>query len=77
MQSQLSQNSPNLKPLCPTRWTVRTGAINSVLLTNYEVLCDALCKINEEGRDEYAMKAGGILHAMENFCTFLDSTSPI
>ena len=31
MQSQLSQRSPSLKPLCPTRWTVRTGAINSVL----------------------------------------------
>ena len=69
MQSQLSHSSPSLKPLCPTRWTVRTGAINSVL-TNYQVLCDALCKIHEEGRDEYAMKAGGILHAMEKFCTF-------
>ena len=55
-----------MKPLCPT---VHTGAINSVL-ANYEVLCDALCKINKEGRDEYAMKAGGILNAMEKFCTF-------
>lgn len=71
MQSQLSHSSPSpsLKPLCPTRWTVRTGAINAVL-ANYEVLCDALCKIHAEGRDEYAMKAGGILHAMEKFCTF-------
>ena len=37
MQSQLSYNSPSLKPLCPTRltvrWTVRTAAINSVLTT--------------------------------------------
>ena len=66
MQSQLSQNSPSLQPLCPTRWA---GVINSVL-TNYEVLCDALCKLNEEGRNEYAMMAGGILNAMEKFCTF-------
>lgn len=29
MQSQLSYNSPSLKPLCHTRWTVRTAAINS------------------------------------------------
>ena len=65
MQSQLSHSFPSLKPLC---WTVRTGAINSVLI-NYQVVCDALCKISEEGRDEYAMKAGGILHAMEKFCT--------
>lgn len=71
MQSQLSHNSlsPSLKPLSPTCWTVRIGAINAVL-ANYEVLCDALCKIHEESYDEYAMKAGGILHAMEKFCTF-------
>ena len=69
MQSQLSYNSPSLKPLCPTRWTVGTAAINSVP-TNYEVLCDTLCQIKREGRDEYAMKAGGILHAMERFCTY-------
>ena len=68
-QSQLSHSSPSLKPLCPTRWTAHTGAINAVL-ANYEVLCDALCKIHEEGHDEYAMKAGGILRAMEKFCTF-------
>ena len=69
MQPQLSHNSPSpsLKPLSPT-WTVRTGAINTVL-ANYEVLCDALCKIHEV-HDEYAMKAGGILHATEKFCTF-------
>ena len=75
VQSQLSHSSPSLKPLCPTRWTVRTGTINSVL-TNYQVLCDTLCKINE-GWDEYAMKAGGILHAMEKFCTFFWTPSPI
>lgn len=69
MQSQHSYNSPSLKPLCPTRWTVRTAAINSVL-TNYEVLCDTLCQMNREGMDEYAMKAGGILPAMERFCTY-------
>ena len=70
MQPHLSHNSPSpsLKPLSPTCWTVRTGAINTVL-ANYEVLCDALCKIHEV-HDEYAMKAGGILHATEKFCTF-------
>ena len=33
------------------------------------MLCDALCRISEKGRDEYAMKAGGILLAMERFST--------
>ena len=59
MQSQLSCDTPSLKPLCPTRWTVQTSAIQSVI-TNYEVLCDTLCEINEGGRDEYAIKAGSI-----------------
>ena len=41
LQSQLSPGSPTLKPLCPTRWTVRTGALHSIL-SNYSVLRDAL-----------------------------------
>ena len=36
MQLQLSPGAPTLKPLCPTRWTVRTAAFASVL-QNYEV----------------------------------------
>ena len=47
-QPSHSSPSPSLNPLSPTRWTVHTGAINAVL-ANYEVLCDALCKIHEEG----------------------------
>ena len=27
LRSQVSCEAPTLKPLCPTRWTVRTGAI--------------------------------------------------
>ena len=41
MQSQLSHSSPSpsLKPLCPTRWTVRTGAINAVIMKFFVMLC--------------------------------------
>ena len=53
LQTQLSPAAPSLKPLCPTRWTVRNGALKS-LLDNYHVLCEALSQINREGRDEYA-----------------------
>ena len=58
LQSQLSScPTTSLKPLCPTRWTVRTAAISAVL-TNYSVLCVALEEINVETHDEYGLKAG-------------------
>lgn len=60
--------SPSLRTLCPTRWTVRHGSIESILL-NYTVLQDALEEI-QKGRDEYAAKAHGMLIQMEMFDTF-------
>ncbi|XP_065885455.1 zinc finger MYM-type protein 1-like [Dysidea avara] len=59
---------PSLRTLCPTRWTVRHGAIASVL-KNYKVLLTALDTI-QEGHDEYAAKASGLLNRMEQFDTF-------
>ena len=53
LQCQVSSGAPSLKPLCPTRWTVRTRAISAVL-SNYQLLLDAL-EIIQSGRDEYAM----------------------
>ena len=69
LQSQLSPQSPSLKALCPTRWTVRTAAISSVI-ENYAVLCEALAEINLSTHDEYGRKAGGFLAQMEKFSTF-------
>ena len=69
LQSQLRTASPCLKPLCPTRWTVRTAAFDSVL-KNYPTLCDALSQINIETLDEYGRKAGGYLAQTEKFSTF-------
>ena len=57
-----------LKPLCPTRWTVRTAAIDSVV-TNYSVLQAALDDV-QQGTDEYALKAVGYLNSMEKFSTY-------
>ena len=64
MQFKFPSSAPSLRPLCPTCWTVQTSAIQSVL-SNYAVLCDTLYKVIEEGRDDYAIKAGGILSVME------------
>ena len=68
LRSQVSLGAPTLKPLCPTQWTVRTRAIGA-LLTNYELLLDAL-EIIKKGRDEYAMKVNGYLTSMQQFSTF-------
>ena len=69
LQCQLAPQAPSLKPLCPTRWTVRTGAINSVIL-NYSILCEALEEINTTTHDEYGRKASGYLAIMRNFLPF-------
>ena len=69
LQTQLSPGSATLKPLCPTRWTVRTAAISAVLC-NYSVLCVALEQIHDETHDEYGRKAGSFLAQMEKFSTF-------
>ena len=37
MQPELSPQTPGVKPLCPTHWTVRTKSLQSLLL-NYEVV---------------------------------------
>ncbi len=55
----------HLGPLCPTRWTVRHSAIDRVLNT-YKALMFCLQQV-EEGHDEYAAKARGLLIQMESF----------
>ena len=58
----------SLRPLCPTRWTVRHSAIDSVL-KNYQALISAL-QIIQQGHDEYSAKARGLLMQMESFDIF-------
>ena len=69
LQIQLSPGAKSLKPLCPTRWTVRTSAISAVL-SNYTVLCTALAEINAVTHDDYGRKAGGLLALMDKFSTY-------
>lgn len=61
-------SSPSLRTLCPTRWTVRHGSITSVL-SNYQNLITTLDTV-QQGHDEYAAKAKGLLSQMESFDTF-------
>ena len=58
-----------MRPLCPTRWTVRHGAIEAVL-KNYEALQDTFRSVNETCHDDYGRRAGGLLAVMEKFDTY-------
>ena len=41
IQQQFSMQAPEIKPLCPTRWIVRTGAVDSII-QNYSTICESL-----------------------------------
>ena len=63
------ENTPSLRMVCPTRWTVRHSSISSIL-QNYSVLLTALEEI-QLGRDDYAAKASGLLAQMRSFDIYL------
>ena len=60
-------DAPGLKPLCPTCWTVRTSAINSIL-KNYDVIYTELEQASNESGDS-ATHASGYTALMEKFET--------
>jgi len=59
------ESSPSLRILCPTQWTVRRSSIISIL-RNYKLLMTTHEKI-QDGHDEYAAKASGLVNRMEQF----------
>ena len=64
LQQQLHPDEAlGLKPICPTRWTVRTAVLNSAL-KNYDVIMQHLEEISEAGIDA-SSKAAGIIALME------------
>ena len=58
-----------IKPLCPTRWTVRTEAINAVI-KQYAVIMETMDGVHQTTRDDYGLKAAGVLAALEKFEMF-------
>ena len=59
-KQDMSIPGTSLRPLCPTRWTVRTAAIEAVL-RNYPALLEALETISNESHDDYGRRANGFL----------------
>ena len=58
-----------IRPLCPTRWTVRTGAID-VVVKSYATILDTLEEIYQTTHDEYGVKAAGLLSTLDKFETY-------
>ena len=68
VKADLSPETVGIRPLCPTRWTVRAESLRSVIL-NYSVIHEALNEITEEyrGNSEATSQARGIMVTMEKF----------
>ena len=65
LKQELSPSSPSIRPLCPTRWTVRAESLRSVI-ANYEVIQELMEEIIEEyrGITEATSPAKGIPSSM-------------
>lgn len=70
IHGDLGKPYTSIKPLCPTRWTVKAKAM-LFLIENYRCLQDTL-EIISEGHDEYARRASGLQALMQQFSTFFD-----
>ena len=68
LQAQLCPEcqTPSIKMLCPTHWTVRTKALEAII-KNYSILIAALIKIQNRSKDKAHLKAGGFLQSLEKY----------
>ena len=68
IKTQQDSQTSSIHSLCPTRWTVRTGAMQAIV-ANYEVLHETMEK-SSHGTDDCSRRAGGVLALMERFSTY-------
>ena len=69
LKAQMNLQTTGIKPLCPTRWTVRTGALDAII-KNYEVIYMELDIVSKDSSDESSNKSPGLKALMEKFSTF-------
>ena len=63
--------SPGVRLLCPTRWTIRAAALTSIS-ENYLVLTDTFSLAQSESKEsEMHARLGGVLKQMETVDFFL------
>jgi hypothetical protein len=69
IKQSITPKAPGLRLLCPTRWTVRAAALNSIS-ENYETLLATFEDISDTCSDEFGVRASGLLTQMTKFDTF-------
>ena len=70
VKDDIACESPGIRLLCPTRWTVRAAALGSIS-ENYMLLRDTWCLAIKESRDsEMRARIGGVSKQMESFDFF-------
>ena len=72
IKGELALDSPDVRVLCPTRWTVRAKSMISII-RNYSVLREHWEQEGEVVTDtETVARIGGVAAQMQNFDFFLD-----
>ena len=68
LKSELAPETIGIRPLCPTRWTVRAESLRSIIV-NYSLIHSVLEEITEEyrGNSEVTSTTRGIMATMEKF----------
>ena len=69
LKAEMNLQTTGIKPLCPTRWTVRTGALDTII-KNYEVIYIELDIVGKDSNDESSNTSSGLKALMEKFSTF-------
>uniref|UniRef100_A0A8D8ETT4 Zinc finger MYM-type protein 1 n=4 Tax=Culex pipiens TaxID=7175 RepID=A0A8D8ETT4_CULPI len=65
-QSFQTDESTQLRPLCPTRWSVRFTSMNSIL-NNYRALVEFMETLSTKDRTDSGAKAAGFLRVLNSF----------
>ena len=72
LKEQMPDDSPGIRVLCPTRWTVRAQALQSII-TNYEVLQVLWEEVLDFVKDtEMRSRIQGVASCMTSFDFFLE-----
>uniref|UniRef100_A0A3B4UR12 TTF-type domain-containing protein n=1 Tax=Seriola dumerili TaxID=41447 RepID=A0A3B4UR12_SERDU len=64
-----SADGPSLRPLRPTRWTVKAASLQSIA-SNYSALVEFLDNLSSEDKSDAGGKANGLLQHLQKFSTF-------
>ena len=68
IQKQEDSRTTGIRTLCPTRWTLRTGAMQAIV-TNYETLQETM-EVASHGTDDCSRRTNGVLALMDKFSTY-------